>query len=263
MQKIVLALLMVGLCASAAQAAETPQDKGLRLVNEAYEAGKGFGATQMTGEMILRDASGDRGVRTFRAKALELGKGANRTLIVFERPKDIAGTALLTYFDTGGDQQWVYFPSIKRVKRISSTTKTSSFAGSEFTYEDMTGVPIDRFSYNWLREEPCPQDAKMKCNVIERFPLDKDSGYQKHVFWMDKKEHRIFRIDFYDRKGVHTKTLSAEDFQKYKDKYWRASQSTITNLRTGKNTVMKWSSYNFDTRLSPGDFTKRALERIN
>jgi hypothetical protein len=103
----------------------------------------------------------------------------------------------------------------------------------------------------------------MKCNVIERYPLDKDSGYEKHVFWMDKKEFRIFRIDFYDRKGVLIKTLVVEDFKKYKDKYWRATQSTITNLRTGKSTIMRWSSYNFDTRLSPGDFSKRALERIN
>ena len=200
-------------------------------------------------------------MRSFHAKALEIGKGANRTLIVFDRPRDIAGTALLTYFDTGGDQQWVYFPAIKRVKRISATTKTSSFAGSEFTYEDLTGVPIDRFKYNWLREEPCPQNTSLKCDVVERYPVDKDSGYHKHVFWMDQKDYRIFRIDFYDRKDVLIKTLVAADYKKYKDKYWRASQSTITNLRTGKNTVMRWNNYNFDAKLSEGDFSRRALER--
>ena len=60
-----------------------------------------------------------------------------------------------------------------------------------------------------------------------------------------------------------SRTLVVADFKKYKDKYWRATQSTITNLRTGKNTVMRWGNYNFDAKLSEGDFSKRALERIN
>jgi hypothetical protein len=262
MRRVCLAVFALGLFAGLAHA-ETPQEKGLRIVTAAYDAGKGFGSAEMSGEMILRDSGGNRGVRSFHAKALEIGKGANRTLIVFDRPRDIAGTALLTYFETSGDQQWVYFPSIKRVKRISATTKTSSFAGSEFTYEDLTGVPIDRFRYNWLREEPCPQKTDLTCDVIERYPLDRDSGYRKHVFWMDQNDFRIFRIDFYDRKDTRIKTLTVADYKKYKDKYWRATQSMITNLRTGKNTVMKWNKYNFDAKLSEGDFSRRALERVN
>ena len=138
-----------------------------------------------------------------------------------------------------------------------------AFAGSEFTYEDLTGVPIDRFNYNWLREEPCPQNAKLKCNVIERYPIDKDSGYRKHVFWMDLEDFRVFRIDFYDRKNMHVKTLSATGFKKYKNKYWRPKQSTISNLRTGKNTVMRWENYDFDAKLTESDFSTRVLERIN
>ncbi len=256
-----LALLLLGFALLGPAGAETAQEKGLRIANTAADKGKGFGSIESVGDMTLQDRQGVRSARRFRTKAIEM-KGGDRFIIVFERPRDIAGTAVLTHARKNrADDQWLYLPDLKRVKRISSGARTSSFAGSEFSYEDLSSAEVGQYTYQWLRDEPCPGQGGLTCYVVARFPLDKNSGYSQQTVWLDQQEYRLFRNDFFNRSGAHVKRLTASNYRKYDGRFWLANRLLMTNLRTGKSTVMQWTDRDFSVNLKPNDFTQRALRR--
>jgi len=246
---------------------ETPEQKGLRLAEEAKAANEGFKWQTAAGRMILRDAQGNTNERAFTSEILEDQDKSDqegvRGIIVFQHPPDIKNTALLTIGQLHEDDyQWLYLPALKRVKRISGTGKTGSFVGSEFSYEDLSAAAIEDYDYVWLAEEPCPGAETLTCNQVERRPKDNDSGYSRIVTWEEVGTFRTFKSDFYDRKGALLKTLVIARDEKFKDRWWRAMDMTMTNHINGKSTQMLWSAYDFDTPLSEGDFTVRALERL-
>lgn len=263
------ALLSIGCVLAAGGAlAETAEEKGRRLAEEAEASAEGFKWSTTTGRMILSDGRGNTNERTFESRILEdtdpSDDEGDRGILVFIDPPDVRNTALLTIgqLDGGDDHQWLYLPALKRVKRISSTGKSGSFVGSEFSFEDFGAPDIDDYSYRWLDEQPCPSAPELVCNVIERQPTDSESGYSKIVSWQEAETYRTFQSDFYDRKGTLLKTLKIDEHALYKDRYWRALDMTMTNHVNGKSTQMLWSSYDFDTPLYESDFTVRALERL-
>ena len=180
-------------------------------------------------------------------------------MFVFDRPRDVKGTAFLVHAHKDGpDDQWLYLPALKRVKRISSSKQSGSFMGSEFSYEDMGAVEVEKYTHRYLRDEPC---GDLECTVSERIPVSRDSGYSRQVVWLDREELRTMQVQYFDRRDKHLKTLVVEDYEKHLDRYWRGSKITMTNHLTGKSTVLLWSDYEFGTDLDTGDFTRTALKR--
>jgi hypothetical protein len=115
--------------------AETPEEKGLAIATEADRRGDGFGDTSATMQMILRNRHGEESKREIRSKALEVKSDGDKSMIIFDQPKDVAGTALLTFtHKAADDDRWLYLPAVKRVKRIASSNKSGPFMGSEFAY---------------------------------------------------------------------------------------------------------------------------------
>ena len=96
---------------------------------------------------------------------------------------------------------------------------------------------------------------------MERFPVNKKSSYSRQVIWQDREALRAWKIEYYDRKNAHLKTLTLSDYKLYLERYWRASQMTMVNHLTGKSTVMTWTDYQFQADLDDRDFTKTGLRR--
>jgi hypothetical protein len=242
--------------------AETPEEKGLRIAIEADKQDEGYHSYTALGRMVLRDKQGVESVREFHFRALEVPDDGSKTLLTFDLPRDIRRTALLTVTHKAADNdQWVFLPALNRVKRISSSNRSGAFFGSEFAYEDFSHQQPEKYSYQWLRDEPCPGFEELVCYVNERYPADKRSGYSRHVAWLDQSHYRIFKIDYYDRKNSLLKTLEVSDYDQYEDRHWRASALLMTNHKTGKSTLMTWSDYVFGVNLRDDQFSKRALER--
>ncbi len=258
---LVLALACVCLPAAPAVAQEeTPEDKGLRIAREASARNDGFGNFTAGLTMVLRDRHGRESVRRMRFKVLEVQGDGDKSLFVFDRPPDVQGTALLTHAHINTrDDQWLYLPALKRVKRISASRRSGSFMGSEFSYEDMNAPEVEEFTHKFLRDEPC---GKLICTVIEQIPVDENSGYSRKVVWQDTEELRVWKMTLYDRKGSHLKTLTLADYRQYLDRFWRAGQQTMVNHLTGASTVLKWSDFRFRTDIKESEFTKTALRRV-
>ncbi|MCP8900598.1 outer membrane lipoprotein-sorting protein [Gilvimarinus xylanilyticus] len=243
--------------------ADTPSDasqkRGLNIAREADRRDAGFGDTSSQMAMVLRNRHGEQTERRMRSKTLEQQNDGDKTLIVFDNPRDVKGTAFLSFtHKTGPDDQWLYLPALKRVKRISSSNKSGPFMGSEFAFEDLSSQEIEKYTYRYLRDEHF--DARDHF-VIERIPVDPKSGYSRQEVWLDKSEYRVWKIDFYDRKGEHLKTLTASNYRQHLDQYWRAETFEMVNHQTGKSTELTFTQWQFQNGFSDRDFNKNSLKR--
>jgi outer membrane lipoprotein-sorting protein len=240
---------------------ETAEEKGLAIATEADRRDDGFGDYTADMTMILKNKQGKESKRAIRSKTLEVSGDGDKSLSIFDTPKDVKGTAFLTFsHKVDDDEQWLYLPALKRVKRINSRNKSGSFMGSEFAYEDIASQEVEKYSYKHLREEEYQGQA---CYVGESYPVDKkNSGYSKRISWVDKAEYRLLKVEFYDRKNSLLKTLTVSGYKQYLDTYWRADSMHMVNHQTGKSTALLWQNYQFQTGLSDTDFNATSLKRV-
>ena len=131
--------------------------------------------------------------------------------------------------------------------------------GSEFAFEDMSDQAVEKFICRHLRDEPC---GELTCTVTERFPVDTRSGYRRQVVWRDVDELRIWKVEYYDRKDAHLKTLTAGNYEQFLDRYWQAARMEMVNHLTGKSTELTWTDFEYQTELNPGEFTQTGLRRV-
>ncbi len=254
-------LLLIALCSMLPLAgnAMTPEEQGLEIAKEVDRRDTGFHDFKATMTMLLRNKHGEESLRHMRTKALEVEDDGDKTLITFDRPRDIKGTALLSYsHKAGADDQWLYLPALKRVKRIASRNKSGPFMGSEFAYEDLSSQEVEKYTYKYIRDE---QFNNKNALVQERYPVDPNSGYTRQVVWVDKAEYIPLKIEFYDRKKALLKTLEFKDYKQYLDRYWRASEMFMQNHQTGKSTLLTWEDYKFRAGLKSSNFGKNSLKR--
>ena len=101
------------------------EDKGLAIAQEAKIRDEGWVDMTAAMNMVLRNKQGQESVREIRTKTLEIANDGDKSLTIFDRPIDVKGTAFLSFSHTSGaDDQWLYLPALKRVKRIASRNKS-------------------------------------------------------------------------------------------------------------------------------------------
>ena len=244
---------------AAAEELAAAEQKGLDIALEARERRLGFGNFTARQNMLLRNKRGQESRRELRVNVMEVDGDGDMSLFVFDEPRDVQGTAFLIHAHKDkGDDQWLYLPALKRVKRISSGNRSGSFMGSEFAYEDMTPPEVEKFTYRHLRDEAC---GELTCTVVERIPTDERSGYSRQTVWRDTDELRTWKVEYFDRKDAHLKTLTLDGYERYLDRFWQAGQMDMVNHLTGKSTTLTWTDYLFQTDLDAGDFTQAGLRR--
>ena len=240
--------------------AQSAEQQGLEIAQAADDYDKGFTDFTANMTMTLRSKTGKTSTRNIRIKTLEVEGDGDKSLSIFDEPADVKGTAMLTYsHGLEADDQWLYLPALKKVKRINSRNKSGPFMGSTFAFEDLSSQEVEKYSYKFIREEAC---GEWQCYVIERKPEYKYSGYTRQVTWLDKEAYRLVKVEFYDRKKSLLKTLVTSDFNQYLGHYWRPGKMDMMNHLTGKGTLLEWSDYQFQTGLTDRDFRSQSLKRI-
>jgi len=239
--------------------AESPKAKGLRIAQEADQADTGFGDFTGSTKMTLTNKQGQSSVRLMRNRTLEGTTDGDKALIIFDNPRDVKGSAVLTWTHKDGpDDQWLFLPALKRVKRIASKNKSGPFMGSEFAYEDLASQEVEKYNYLFLRDD---QLDGHPCYVIERDPVDPNSGYSTQTVWIRKDRLTQEKVEFYDRKKSLLKTLTFNNYQQYLEKFWRADSFFMVNHQKGKKTLLEWKDYSFANGLKEKDFHQSQLKR--
>jgi hypothetical protein len=235
------------------------EQRGIDIITEVDKRDIGFGDTKALLKMRLTNKNGDESIRSLKLNTLEVAGEGDKSLTIFDSPRDIKGTAFLSFTHAlVPDEQWLYLPALKRVKRISSSNKSGPFLGSEYAFEDLTSFEIAKYSYQYLRDEVVDE---IDCFVIEANPQYKHSGYTRELIWIDKARYIPIKIDYYDRKNALLKTQHFKKYQQYLNQYWRADEQMMTNHQNGKTTTLLWQDYQFKVGLTSRNFDKNTLKR--
>ena len=256
-----ICMLAIGL-SGVVKAKDTPNlsKKGRDIIKLVKEKDAGWGNQVSDVHMVLKNKQGQESKRFMKIKSLEVEGDGDKSLTIFKTPKDVKGTAFLSFSHTvGNDDQWLYLPALRRVKRISSHNKSGPFMGSEFAYEDLSSQEVEKYTYKYIKDEEVDGAPGF---VLEQYPVDENSGYTKQVVWIDSTKYKVHKVEFYDRKGEKLKTLTSEGYKKYPNGKWRPDKMHMINHQNGKSTVLKWNSYKFNAKISSRDFDKNALKRV-
>jgi len=231
--------------------------KGLEIAKEIKARNTGWNSSSSDMVMTLRNKKGRELERLMTNKTLEIENDGDKGLTVFNTPADVRGTAFLSFSHiSDADDQWIYLPALKRVKRISSRNKSGPFLGSEFAFEDLSSFEVEKNTYNYLGDDTINDLDAYK---VEMRPLDKYSGYTRTVAWVDKEHYRIHKIDFYDRRDTLLKTLTQADYTLHLDQFWRAHKQFMVNHKTGKSTDIEIKNLTFGGDIDESAFNENRL----
>lgn len=240
--------------------AATPEEKGLQIAQEARAKNNGFVGEESKMKMILISSSGDKVVREMIGKVQEGGSEGDRSIMEFMNPKDVKGTKMLTWsYKTKEDDQWLYIPAFRRVKRINSSGKSASFMGSEFSFEDLGSQEVEKFNYKWLK------DAKVEKRdvwVLERVSKE-PSGYSKQIVYMDKQIYNPMKIEYFNMRGELLKVAEFSAYKQYvvgKAKVYRANRIHMKNLQTKKESIFTWDERSLGKKFADADFSQARLK---
>lgn len=217
----------------------------------------GFIGSKATMTMTLIDAHDNQVVREMISLSKEGDKeNGNKSITEFIKPLDVKGTKLLTWtMKQGPNKQWLYLPNFKRVKKINSSSQSGSFMGSEFSYEDIAGQEIDKYSYKLISEDE-------KSWTIESVPLE-ESGYSKLVSTISKDKYSATKVDYFDRKSELLKTSIIDGLTPIKvnqKSIFFPEKVTMTNHQTSKKSIITWSERKVGINLSESEFKSQKLE---
>ena len=234
-------------------------NKGLEIAIKSDKNFDGYqdSSSEMTMELISK--KGDVVTRKLKFKRLEVPGDGDKSLAVFESPRDVKGVAILSFaHKTQPDDQWLYLPALKRVKRIASKNKSGPFLGSEFSFEDFSFQEVEKYEYQYIRDE---EYEGMLCHVIERIPLDPYSGYTKQIVWIDTEYFLIRKIHHFDRKSFHLKTQLFLDYEIYDEAYWQPHRVVMNNNQNGKSSILSFKEVKYKNGLTDRDFSQNSLKR--
>ncbi len=244
-----LALLVSGLWA---------QDlTSLQVIENVYNRPTG---NDMTGDltMTIVNARGNQRVRKIRQYVKDFGS-VEKKIMFFLSPADVKNTSFMTwsYDDGSSDDQWIYLPALKKVKRISSDSKGDYFMGSDFTYDDLGDRHPSEDTHTILREETVDGIPTI---VVESVPKDEDYMYSRTVTWVVKDTWVGLKKEFYDEDDELLKILTVQDQETFGDVIV-LTKVTMTNVQKNQYTVMEFSEVKVNTGIPNNKFTDRMMKR--
>lgn len=236
---------------------------GYEVAKRAQDMGAGFKGEKYDSIMELYGPGGEKNV-TYKMRQLALEAAPDNddttmTLIRFLAPPDTKGTALLTHEkkNSSSESRWLYLSETRQVKQIGGSSKSASFKGSEFAYEDMTTEGLEKFDYKNLG------DAKVDgrdCWKVEAKPKYQDSGYSSLTHYFDKENGYVLQSEFFDKSSKLLKRLNVKNYKKFSGK-WRGTYAEMVNHQTKRKTITKSGNYKLGMKLSKKMFSVSQLQK--
>ena len=191
-------------------------------------------------------------------------KGKNdfdtKLFILIQSPPRIKGTSFLNWSyekEDKDDDQWLYLPALRKVRRISASDKEDAFMGTDFTYDDMGDRKVEEDTHTLLRSEVLEE---RDCYVVESVPVQKDYIYSKKITWVVKGEWIPLKVEYYDRKGKHLKTLTYSEWKRI-DGIWSVGRMEMSNHQTGHRTILEIQKAKYNVDVPDDTFTTRTLQK--
>ncbi len=210
-------------------------------------------------EMRLISASGKTRLRELTMLRKNLGPpgGKQKYFIYFHRPADVKGMTFMVYkYPHRDDDRWLFIPALNMVRRIAARDKTSSFVGSDFTYEDVSGRDLVEDRHELLKEETI--DGR-ECFVVRSTPKNRDVNYSYKLSWIDKKTFLPLKEEYYDLGGGLFRVFKAVEIKEIQG-YPTVIKRTMTNVQSGHRTEVVFKDVKYNIGLTERLFSERFLK---
>jgi outer membrane lipoprotein-sorting protein len=230
---------------------------GLQIIQNVYNLPTGKDQ-EANLTMSLINSRGEERVREIKQYMKDY-TDMEKKIMFFQAPADVLNTSFMSwnYSQQGkDDDQWIYLPALKRVKRISSDSKSDYFMGSDFTYDDLGDRHPNDDSHKLLREEKIDSEA---CYVVESTPKS-DYMYSKTITWVIIDKWIGKKKEFYDADGELLKILTVQKIEKIKD-YHIITSSEMRNVQKKHTTKMQLRNVKLDSGIDDSQFTERMMKR--
>ncbi len=184
---------------------------------------------------------------------------SSKSFIYFETPPDVRNTTFLNWSQEDAeadDDQWIYLPALRKVRRIASGDKENSFMGSDMIYDDMGDREVDEDTHTLVRVE---QDNGTKMYVVQAVAKKENYIYSKKLTWVNAETWTTPKIEFYDRKGRLLKIMTSDWVQI--EGIWNWKKTVVENQLTGHKTELEMSKVKFNQGLRESLFTERSLRK--
>jgi hypothetical protein len=253
---LTLTFCLFGIAASSGQTA--------REIMEQQKKRHQVDREETTVQMELINRSGNKKERTLNIYSYRQEDGLSKGLIKFTEPADIRGVGLLTWEQAADqeDDQWIYIPAAKRVKRIAAGGKKNAFMGTDFAFEDMRPERLDAHEYKLTKSESVDGHD---CYVIEAVPSTdkekKESGYGKRIFWIRKDILITVKTEFYDNRDRLVKSGTSSEIEALEGNVYRAGRAEMETIRSNTKTVMITKSRSLSPDFDESFFTQQVLSR--
>ena len=231
---------------------------GREIINKVYNRPTGDDQTSNL-TMTLINKSGSERVRKIKQFTKDFGD-VEKSIMFFTAPADVKNTSFMNWTyddDSKSDDQWIYLPALKKIKRISSDSKSDYFMGSDFTYDDLGDRKLDDDTHTLLKEETIDG---VDYYVVQSIPKDEDYMYSKTVTWIRKDNFIGLKKEFYDEDGELLKILKIKKFEKISG-YWIITHSEMENIQKNHRTSMQLSNVKINTGIPSSKFTERMMMR--
>jgi hypothetical protein len=209
-------------------------------------------------KMTLVSKRGKQRIREMDSFSKDYGKD-EKSVIVFRKPADVKGTAFLSweYNDPAReDDRWLYMPAMKKVRRISGSSKNEYFMGSDFTYDDMGDRNVEEDTHKLHGEATV---SGHPCWKIESIPVDPEDMYTRKIVWISKTAHMVLKAEYYDKNGL-LKVYKVLDYRE-QDGFWVVFHSEMDNVSRSHKTILEMDSIQFNTGLGDNLFKVSTIQR--
>jgi outer membrane lipoprotein-sorting protein len=209
--------------------------------------------------MVITAKNGSTTERVIDQYSKDNTQGKSRTVIVFQSPAGVAGTRFLTMENAGGkNDQWIFLPSLGKVRRIAASEGGGSFMGTDMSYDDLSAPnrSVDDDTHTLLRKE---QYNGAACCVIQSIPKDSSYQYGKMVLWIDENTLVNYRIEMYDRRGTLVKTMESSGFRNMQG-FLTPMQIKVTTIAEQTSTIIHTDIIKYNDPIPESVFTTRFLE---
>jgi outer membrane lipoprotein-sorting protein len=259
----ILVIAMVFIIQSTAVQAETAVEIMERSQNAYYYAG-----TDAKGRLLMELIDPDGGKRVRDMTMLRRNQeeeGAQKYFMYFHEPGDVRRlTFMIWKYLSKEDDRWIYVPAVDLIRRIAAEDKYSSFVGSDFSYEDVSGRDVTEDSHTIMGEEKL---GDRDVFIIESVPKDK-AAFTKRISWIDKENHLPLKEEYYDTQNKLQRVFTADAIENItvgegseRNVYPTIMKRTMKNVRTGHRTEVSVMSVTYDVGLEDADFSERRMRR--
>ncbi|TAN61496.1 outer membrane lipoprotein-sorting protein [bacterium] len=184
--------------------------------------------------------------------------GEQKYFVYFFQPADVQGTAFMVYkHPAKDDDRWLFVPAINMVKRLASQDNRSSFVGSDFTYEDVSGRDIGADTHTVLNEEVVKGNTTY---VVKSVPNAADADYSHKLSWIDAKTYLPVKEEYYDKKGALYKVFTADEVKEVNGMP-TVTKRTMKNLLSGHTTEVVFTKAGYGIGVEDSLFTERYLKQ--